>query len=491
MTGIYFRDKNKPSVNTGTKRTAAEFRAIFNGIFRQNTPIRRETSQPLGFIYDFVYDQDANLIFDEQVISKLQDHNFTAELSTSGQYERNIFLIDIPLHIFNKPIQEIKNEIVRLVPHKVLNVVKFCGNNSGRRYIVFSVESQTIRDAMLKWRPMPLFGNPTFTSKPIPKATPVNSHPPAPAYRNRPITQPLPTTPRVAWQCEPSLLHNNPNEPYDLINYPQLSQGTPFPWENSTNNASRSNPPTSATSAQIPSPPPASGVQFRPPNFNDVNDMNFYVLASTSICKLLNDGMDNPVEYLSNINEIFSIQGLPFIEIPNHQLMSSQIKYARKTTATSLLSSTPIATQPSSDRATLPSSLTSSSTSQAQSPSSPPSPTPASTMHASPTNNQCSTTNPTHIHITAPITSLPASNSSLPSTQSPSLSPSPSTPEKSTLALHTHSPQNQISSPHALLPFCSLTGVYPNYRVSNLNPDSNVITISKISSTSSKSHDLD
>ena len=105
--------------------------------------------------------------------------------------------------------------------------------------------------------------------------------------------------------------------PSDPNNWPSLPPGTPLPWattSQASSNASRSGPP-------VPPPPPpltTGQSQFRPPDFNNESEIKFYIHASTSICKMLQDGMENPEEYLCNINEMYSMQGLPFIDVPNN-----------------------------------------------------------------------------------------------------------------------------------------------------------------------------
>ena len=169
MVGVYFRDKNINKNGTGTKRSSIEFNSIFNELFPNKPPIQKEISTQLGFIINFVNDDGANLIFDQQVKSKLSTKNMTAELSSPARLDQEVILIDVPFEIYNKPIPDITADIVKHIPYRILNVIKFCGINSGKNYVIFTVRNKATRDDILNHGPIPLFENPTQTRKPFRK----------------------------------------------------------------------------------------------------------------------------------------------------------------------------------------------------------------------------------------------------------------------------------------------------------------------------------
>ena len=133
MAGIYLRDNNINKDGTGAKRSPADFRTDFKEIFPNNPQIQKETSTELGSIIIFVHDNDANLIFNQQVKAKLSAKNMSANLSSPTRLDREIYLINVPIDIYQKDIQEIKTEIVKITGYRTLEVIKFNGNNSGKK----------------------------------------------------------------------------------------------------------------------------------------------------------------------------------------------------------------------------------------------------------------------------------------------------------------------------------------------------------------------
>ena len=405
----------------------------------------------------------------------------TAELSSPDRLDREVFLIDIPFETYNKPIPEITSEIVSYIPHRILNLVKFCGTNSGKNYIIFTVQNKANRDDILNHGPIPLFENPTQTRKPFRKNN--NSNTFEQYHQSSQITRSHPPL-QNPWQNPSPLAHNYVTNPMtDPSNWPNLPQGTPLPWGNESNSANNSNRPSpSLTAGQIP-PNTSSQGQFKPPIITNNFEMDFYIQASAVICKMLNEGMENPEEFICNLNEIYSLQGHPFIDVPNSQLMASKIKFLRK-------SATP---PPSLSSITPPTPTTTTS-------SSPPSQSPTLT-HPPASNNTSSNS-----------TIISASSSTTPSviSHSPSTSLQAQTPSSNII----RTPRRQIysvplnSSPqhaHLTLDLLPHTPVpteiknelanYPHYIISKQTSDSTVITFSKVQITNSsipiKPHDID
>ena len=72
----------------------------------------------------------------------------------------------------------------------------------------------------------------------------------------------------------------------------------------------------------------------RAPNFNSVSDTNFYVQMINKICITLQEGLENPEDYLNALNITNTSYGLPAIIIPNEQLILARNKFLSKLNAT-------------------------------------------------------------------------------------------------------------------------------------------------------------
>ena len=547
MAGIYLRDKNINKDGTGAKRSPADFRTDFKEIFPNNPQIQKETSTELGSIIIFVHDNDANLIFNQQVKAKLSAKNMSANLSSPTRLDREIYLINVPIDIYQKDIQEIKTEIVKITGYRTLEVIKFNGNNSGKKYIVLTVDSKDARDNILNLGPMPLFGATISAKKPIRKANAGNSITQQQQDFNlrRPpafLPQPPPGIPTpAAWQCPPPPMNSYVNHLTDSNIWPVLPQGTPYSWQTAANPSSQlsahqpfqpaaPSPPPRRTgshmnghqpsfSAPPPLSPPSTGEShFRPPILNNEIELKFFVCASAHICKIIHEGLEDPSEYLYKINEVFSMQGLPSIVIPNNQLLNSRIKYFRKSSNSSASNITsPTSHSHSSSpplTATSPPMSNQGSLSN-QSPTPPPSPvsnspstnsppliqfSPAHVIHTS--TSATNSPSPTE-DSTTPLIQTPSSASafhlaqslsnyhqpSLPSTLStPYINPSSDitfTPSRSFVSLPINSSRHLNPNPVNLFHPCNSSGapIYPNYTVSKETDDATIMTFSRVPET--------
>ena len=553
MAGVYFRDNNINKDGTGAKRSTDVFRTVFKEIFPNNLPIQKEKVTQLGWIITFVHEKDANLIFNQQVRDKLAAKNMMADLSSPTHLERDIYLINVPANIYQYDIQIIKSAIVQITGHKTLDVRKFNGNNSRKNYIVLTIDSKEERDNIINLGPMPLFGATLTARKPIPKLSNSTAHQ-SQGFNNR--SQPLPGNPTPAplpaqavWTCPPPPSDNNANQLTDPTIWPILPQGTPYTWQTAINHPShlstlqprhQASPPsptprpsshisTQQPSYPAPPPPPPTRTgenQIRPPNLNNENDLKFFVQASATICKIIHEGLEDPAEFLFNINEIYSMHGLPVIDVPNNQLLDSKLKFFRKSATSSITNITASASQPHTTppplSATSPPLSNQCSTPTPSTVSNSPirnsSPliqfSPAYTVHTStsainsPSPSVDSTTpliltpsaaSSAHINQSLSFNHQPTSTSTFTASSHPSLSPSniTLTPNRPIYSGPINSPRHLNPIPINLFhPYNANTvSKYPNYTIFKETADSTVMRFSRIPesnpSTTSSSLEID
>ena len=319
--------------------------------------------------------------------------------------------------------------------------------------------------------------------------------------------------------------------------WPVLPQGTPYSWQTAANPSSQlsahqplqpaaPSPPPRRTGSHMnghqPSfsaPPPSTGEShFRPPILNNDIELKFFVCASAHTCKIIHEGLEDPSEYLCKINEVFSMQGLPSIVIPNNQLLNSRIKYFRKSSNSSASNITsPTSHSHSSSpplTATSPPMSNQGSLSN-QSPTPPPSPVSNSPLTNSPPLIQFSPAHVIHTSTsvtnspsptedsTTPLIQTPSSASafhlaqslsnyhqpSLPSTLStPYINPSSDitfTPSRSFVSLPINSSRHLNPNPVNLFHPYNSSGapIYPNYTVSKETDDATIMTFSRVPET--------
>ena len=66
------------------------------------------------------------------------------------------------------------------------------------------------------------------------------------------------------------------------------------------------------------------------------------------MCSALSTGFENPVEFVSVLNEMYSKKGLPTIDIPDHYLDASRNKYLQVNNITPPIQATPNIPAPNS-----------------------------------------------------------------------------------------------------------------------------------------------
>ena len=275
----------------------------------------------------------------------------------------------------------------------------------------------------------------------------------------------------------------------------------------------------SSYSAPPPLPPSNTGEsQIRPPMLNNENELKFFVYATAHICKIINEGLEDPTEYLCNINEVFSMQGLPFIDIPNNQLLNSRIKYFRKSSNSSasnitLPTSQPRSSSPSQTASSPPLSNQGSLSNQDSTPH--PSSVTNSPLHNSPPLIQFSPAHAIHTSTSATNSPSPTDDNTTPLIQTPSSASAfhlaqslsnyhqptlPSTlsttyintssditftPSRPIVPVPINSSRHLNPNPVNLFHPCNSSGapIYPNYTVSKETDDATIMTFSRVPET--------
>ena len=151
MSGIYLRDLDVKRVGDrieGTRRPIDVLLPILKLITPRDIVVTRQFSTPLGTRINYAHPQDANLIYNPRVIATLTTHNLKAQLSNLTAINRQVWLIDTPEIIYNKDIPSLNEDIRRSINTRLLEIRKY-ENQSGRKYLILTTNSQADRDALL------------------------------------------------------------------------------------------------------------------------------------------------------------------------------------------------------------------------------------------------------------------------------------------------------------------------------------------------------
>ena len=462
MSGIYIRDLDVRLVEDrfeGTRRPIDVLLPILRLIIPQGTVVIKQWSTPLGTRIDFGSEGDANFILNTRVIATLTSHNLKAQFSNVTSFNRLVWLVDTPQTVYSKDILTLINNISQSTNIRVPELRKY-ENTSGRKYLILTTNSKSDRDSLLAIGHIQIDDSRIKCEKTIQKSRQSSLQPtqrptlPVPPQNpgghgigHGPAYQHHHARPTQQQQQQHQQSHQSPTIIRNRwLNYdehfPGLRAGTPHVWETTTGNPLSQN--HNGQSVQA---------------FKNEHDLKFYIEASTSICHKLSTGIEKPTEYVSVLNEIFSNKGLPTIDIPNHYLESSRIKFVQVNSRYDPLipppSLHPLPTSTPSMSAT---SLTPSSPATSLAPSMPVTSL-APSMPASPlAASSIASSMPASSHAPSkPVTSLAPSHAS--STSATSLAAS----------MHDSSltPCMPASSPSSSMPDPSLASSMP---VSSLNP---------------------
>ena len=328
MYTVYARDNNE------TRRSLEDFSRIFRPTIPDHIRIENVITVKQGFIVKFPFPNDTNHAFASAANRICETNNLEIVYSRALAFERELFLTDPPEDIFAKDPNEIKSEIAKITSENILKVKPLPGKSSGRKYLIISTESKTSRDAIIAKGPIQLFDRSIKVELPIDKnIIKPNNH--ATPYRN--YNRP---------ERFPAQAHNNLRRPQSGSNTSGQMQGTCGPPPPPPSNAWDRNNHWPHLRSQF--TPQANFPHYQSPqkiaDFANDNYLKFFIFASSHLSKELNEGIEHPFKYISDVNEIYTNHGLPPIDIPHNQLINSRNVFMRK--AKTLNVAQPISTGP-------------------------------------------------------------------------------------------------------------------------------------------------
>ena len=298
--------------NTPAKRTIQEIRVILTDI-APGIVIFRIIPTPQGFIVSYLNDLDINFIFDTVKFDKLIENSLVASLSNDTQLKRDCVITGLTNDIFNKSVAEL---ILNINQNPNINVVllsKHDSEHNNRKYFFITLDSKLNKEQVIANGTLNIFESSYTVLESYSKRKPTYHRP-----RSTPQTFGFR---RVLQQPTQGQGHFTP----PILNQirQSYSQTVSVPIDTSK-------------------PPPINWIPFssnRPQHFypsathipKDI-DIKLQVELSSKICEVLSYGMENPVAYVSLMNQLFSKQGLTPINISDSDLQLSRQLYLQKTT---------------------------------------------------------------------------------------------------------------------------------------------------------------
>ena len=142
---IYLKDELVEPHNISRKRTEADIRDILDNIIPSGIrPQRINPSNRGAFLYH-QNDIDINYIYKPDIINKLKEKHFKAELTHDFKPLREIVVTDIPSNIYSRPEDIIRAEIEEKNSVKILLLSKF-KSQSDNTYLYITLDSIETRD---------------------------------------------------------------------------------------------------------------------------------------------------------------------------------------------------------------------------------------------------------------------------------------------------------------------------------------------------------
>ena len=302
--------------------TFTQYSAIVRQIIPHNITIRREQLVPhgKGFIIDLAELKSANFIYGPSFIEELNAHNLTAELTFQTTNNRLVFLTNVPDDIHSKEPNELKEEIEKATEKRIYKVHKFTGQCN---YITATADNRLSRDSIVREGHIKLFGQHIQTEFPKPKG---RSNPSMRSqsehgrdqtylarmthnHRNHEITNPPPPRENAWFRNRPHFptQHNASVQRFN-DSYPPLSE-TITPRNHQNGNV-------------------------RHPDFKNEFELDFFTKMSDKICRALQEGLENPEDYLNSMNNINEIYGIPKVPVPKEDLVLARNKFLCKSNTT-------------------------------------------------------------------------------------------------------------------------------------------------------------
>ena len=496
MVEIYVRDELIPKESRGNvpnRRSQEDIDTILTSIIpRPPTSIRLT---PLGFVTSYSLDEDANKLFKPETITKLKDAKLTAKLSYNTQLQREIYILNTPEDIYNKQEANLIIELEQQNDIYILHLEKFTSKTSRKRYIKITLETEIIKNRIASIGKLKLFSTLLPATSKITKTSQATDSTTTAAAAAAAATA-QPGAPRHGYYNTESGQHRGmaiPNRSSWAGHRTQPHASAP---RANFQNHSNSN----SGQGLLPTPPSLATLQIQKSD----HELKAFMQATGMISEKLSEGLLNPENFVSNVNDILIQHGHSAIHVPTSLLDSSRATYDNRNTITflnDLRLQNPHTFQQSNAPQTSPNSPQNLSTqshsatpnSQAPNPAPPSEPptqpprTPSPEISPTPlTNNSTPITIDVtpHAHDSSPAPTTPPSNALSPVMPTlPSHSPSYShlaLPFPLLSPLACSPPFNPSTSPTALSPsYLAMDNFTASY---NATPPNTVTTISTTSS---------
>ena len=309
MSEAYIFDKN--TSENGDKRTHHELNNIISSVTPSNIRIKDIVPAGRGFIIKYDNEKDANYLLESNTISTLDSHNLVPNLTKAVAKEREIFLINAPDFIHEKPADEILTEI-RKFTDTIIHVKLIIIPSSNRKYIILTAETHTARNDILTNQSLKLFGQNIKAEAPKNKNDTRNSQhshfrPQNPQGHHDP-SRPRPIQHHAGYRTFPRPQTTAPpprpsNEGSGLYHWPYLTPPhVQFPLDKSRQVL----------------------------NTRSDTDILFIIKATVNMIEQLHEGKELPFEFVNGVNKTFLNHGLASIDIPYDQILLSRNIYERK-----------------------------------------------------------------------------------------------------------------------------------------------------------------
>ena len=315
---IYIRDKaiDKTSSNGPQhhSKSAEDLRSFLEGLIPR--PVSSVRLVKLGYIVVYATEDSVNYYFDPRTCRDLQNAGLEFKLSFKSQEQREIFILDPPLYIYNKMEQDIIPDLEQQNNITILSLHKFESKKTLRKYFKIILSCENDKNRIVNNKNIKIF------------------------------LDELRATPRIAKQ-HPSGRQQQPGPSTNSRNYTNNYNNTNNNnnYNNNNNNNSTYLPSTSVWGKRFQHGPIAGnnynsnrnhGLMPSPPGLATVEtqaaelDMKIFLMSVSNIAEKLSSGMPNPEMFVMNFNSVLTHNGYNAVNIPNDILESSKLIYKTK-----------------------------------------------------------------------------------------------------------------------------------------------------------------